>query len=441
MVWSLQSGRSVTRLLPLSNFRIGRVTFRLIASNAAWSLLAHALGRGSLVLTSIILARHLNTADFAAYSYFQITVSMLAAYSDLGLGVAASRFFAEISSVSLSLYPPVGALWILSILVGVSCALIVIIVPASWIDGGLEIPQPLLSVGVLVMVLGIIPSGGILGLERYREATVAAAAAALIIIVGGVIAGVAGSAILAIWAFLFAALSQAAGNALVIVRRVGARRLVASVRFGKAELTRIVGFAGPMTAVTLLAASGSWIIGRMLLSHPSGEHEFRLFAIGLQWYALALMLPGMVSRVILPRLVRSRLESGAEISLRVRTVTRNGVGASLIAALVVCLAAALLSPWLWSLYGINDNRGAWLIVVFLCAAIPAAPANTIGNAIVANDGQWTWFGISGAWFVCLMWAAKELLPFGAIGGAVALLCGSLLMSVLSVSVAYRRGLI
>jgi O-antigen/teichoic acid export membrane protein len=441
MVWSLQSGRVVTPLLPLSNSRIRRLTFRLIASNAAWALLAHALGRGSLVLASIILARHLTTADFAAYSYFQITVSMLAAYCELGLGVAASRFFAEIGSVNVSRYPPVGGLWILSIFVGVCCALTVIILPASWIDGGLEIPHSLLSFGVLVMVLGIVPSGGILGLERYREATLAAAAAALIVIVGGVIAGVAGSAILAMWAFLFAALAQAMGNALVLVRGVGARQLVVSVRLGKAELTRIVGFAGPMTVVSLLAASGSWIVGRMLLGGSSGEHEFRRFAIGLQWYALALMLPAMVSRVTLPRVVRARLESGAENGLSVKTVTRNGVSASVVAALVVCLAATLLSPWLWSLYGIHDDRGAWLIVVFLCAAIPAAPTTTIGHAIVVNDGQWSWLGISGAWFVCLIFASKELSPLGAFGGAAALAVASLLMSLLTVWLAHRRGLI
>jgi hypothetical protein len=82
-----------------------------------------------------------------------------------------------------------------------------------------------------------------------------------------------------------------------------------------------------------------------------------------------------------------------------------------------------------------------LIVVFLCAAIPAAPATTIGNAIVANDGQWSWLGISGAWFVCLIFASKELSPFGAFGGAAALASASLLMSLLTVWLAHRRGLV
>lgn len=418
------------------------MTFRLIVNNAVWSLLAHALGSGSLVVASIILARHLNTADFAAYSYFQMTVSMLATYSALGLGVAASRYFAEIGSVRAICNPPLGGIWALSILAGLCGALIVMILPANWIESGLEIPRWLLSLGVFVIALGIVPSGGVLGLERYREATVSASASALIIIVGALVAGVAHSAILAMWVFLLAALAKAVGNARVAVRGAGgARRLCTSTRFGRSELTQIIGFAGPMTAVSLLAASGTWIVGRILLSDSAGEHEFRLYAIGLQWFGLALVLPGMVSRVILPRLVRSEMESGADDDSRTKTITRNGVGASVAAALIVCLAAASLSPWLWSLYGINDEKGVWLIVVFSCAAIPAAPANTIGNAIVVKEGQWRWLAISGAWFVCLIWTAEELSPFGAFGGATALACASMLMSFLAFLVAHRRGLI
>jgi hypothetical protein len=68
----------------------------ILATNAVWSLLSHLLSRGSLMVAAIILARALPTPAFAAYSYFQMTVSMLAAYAALGLGVTASRYFAEV---------------------------------------------------------------------------------------------------------------------------------------------------------------------------------------------------------------------------------------------------------------------------------------------------------------------------------------------------------
>ena len=68
---------------------------RVLAKNAFWALLCHVLSRGSLMLAAILLAREFETSSFAAYSYFQLTISMLATYAAMGLGVAASRFFAE----------------------------------------------------------------------------------------------------------------------------------------------------------------------------------------------------------------------------------------------------------------------------------------------------------------------------------------------------------
>ncbi len=410
-------------------------------TNAAWSLIAHILGRGSLVVASIMLARTLETPAFAAYSYFQLTVSMLAAYSALGLGVTASRFFAETDHVSKDRAPPIGTLWVLSVLAGLILALAIMSLPDEWVDGGLEFPRWLLSLGVFVMALGVVPAGGVLGLERYREATVAAAVAAGVVVLGSFIAGTVGSAIWAMWALILGSLVQAAGNALVAVRTVGARTLLTLTRFGKLELRRIAEFAGPMTAVTLLSASGAWMVGRIVLAGTSGERGFALYVIGLQWFSLALLLPGMISRVVLPRLVRVRLESPTGTPIRESALVRNSVYMTLASALATCVIGAILSPWLWSLYGVDYAPGAWLIVAFMAAAIPAAPANNLGNAILADNGQMEWLLITGAWFICLILLARASVSLGVWSGAIAHGFAHLLMILLVAKTARRRSLI
>ncbi len=414
---------------------------RLLATNAAWSLIAHLLGRGSLVVASILLARTLKTSSFAAYSYFQLTASMLAAYSALGLGVTASKFFAETTHVSEDHAPPIGTLWVLSVLAGFVFALAIIGFPDAWVDGGLEFPRWLLSLGVFVMALGVVPAGGVLGLERYREATVAAAVAAGVVVLGSFIAGAVGSAVWAMWAFILGSLVQAAGNALVVVRTVGARRLLALTRFSKLELRRIAEFAGPMTAVTLLSASGAWIVGRIILAGTSGEHGFALYVIGLQWFSLALLLPGMISRVVLPPLVRGRMESTADTPHRESALVRHGVYMTLASAITTCAIGAILSPWLWSLYGVDYVSGAWLIVAFMAAAIPAAPANTLGNAILADDGQIDWLIITGAWFAGLILSAIASASLGVWSGVIAHGFSYLLMILLVAKTTRRRSLL
>ncbi|AKX56098.1 hypothetical protein AKN90_10560 [Thiopseudomonas alkaliphila] len=124
------------------------MSLKLLASNAVWSGTAHLLGRGSLVVAAMLLSNKLLSGDFAAYSYFQLTVSMLATYSALGMGVTASRFFAEVGVVKSECLQPLGALWLLSILIGLIICGLILLIPNEWISGGLNIPNWLLSLGV-----------------------------------------------------------------------------------------------------------------------------------------------------------------------------------------------------------------------------------------------------------------------------------------------------
>ena len=88
---------------------------RLLATNAVWSLVGHILHRGSLMLGAILLARSLATDSFAAYSYFQMTVSMLSTYAALGLGVTASLHFAELGHENGGPPAPIGTLLAISL--------------------------------------------------------------------------------------------------------------------------------------------------------------------------------------------------------------------------------------------------------------------------------------------------------------------------------------
>lgn len=414
------------------------MSLRTLAGNAAWSTLAHLLGRGSLVVAAILLARSLDTAAFAAYSYFQLTVSMLAAYAAMGLGVTASRFFAECGHVEDARTPPIGTLWMLSIVAGLIFSLVILLLPTNWLDAGLGVPRWLLALGVFTMALGVVPSGGILGLERYAEATVAAAASATVLVVGAVIAGHIGSPVAAMGFLVAASLIQAVGNAAVVVQEVGWIKLRRHARIGRSELARVARFAGPMLGVSLLAASGSWIVGRIILAGPTGEHGFALYAIGLQWYALALFLPGMVSRVLLPRLVRSRLRASAADS---RALVRQGAMTALLAVALISSVGFLLSPWLLRLYGFDYQVDKWLLGAFLLAAIPSAPVNTVGNAIVAAQGQREWFFMTAFWFLLIVLIANAVAEQGAWGGAIALGFSSLGLAALTFCIAKRRGLV
>lgn len=411
---------------------------RLLATNGMWSLLSHLLSRGSLMLASIVLARALSTADFAAYSYFQLTVSLLAAYAAMGLGVTASRFFAEVGHERGDRAPPpLFTLWFLSLLLGVLASVAVFLLPDQWLSAGLAVPRWMLSLGVLALAAGVVPSGAIIGLEKYRQASIVSAACGITMLVGAWLAADSHSAEAAMGALLLAYAIQTIGESILTIRAVGARRLISDPRIHREHLKRVLSFAGPMLVVSLLSVSGAWLLGRLILQGKGGESAFALYAIGLQWFALTLLLPGMLSRVIFPRLVRG----GNASSQVTRTLVRRGAWIAMVIAAVMTVAGILLGPALLWIYGSQYNAGRWYIGAFMAAAILSAPANVIGNAIVVNEGQKRWLALTSAWFVTLLIAGLAFSSAGAWSGALAQAIAAAVLTLLSVKAARTRRLI
>lgn len=413
------------------------MSVRSLAVNAFFSTVAHILGRGSLVLVGVFLARNLQPADFAAYNYFQLTVSMVATYSALGLGVTASKFFAAAGGSPPEKKPPIGTLWASSVLAGALIGVGLVLFPTHWLDGGLNVSPVLLSFGVVAVVFGVVPSGGVQGLECFKESTLVASIAATVLIVGALLASSNGSLFFAMSAFIIAAGVQATGNIIIILKRLSFEVIQDSFVFTRKAFSEIGSFAGPMLGVSIVSASGSWVAGRLILD-VEGHEGFALYTIGLQWYALALFLPGMIARVILPRLVR-----GGDNQSEVERKKLICIGGALAggAAMFVAVVGSLLSPYLISLYGDVYSSEKWLVAAFLMAAVPLAPANTLGNAILAHDGQWAWFLVVVIGFISMLSIVFLFLDLGAFAGALAHGLSSLLVSILAFAILRRRGVL
>ncbi|WP_417539794.1 oligosaccharide flippase family protein [Marinobacter sp.] len=413
---------------------------KILIKNAAWSAANHLLTRGGLVVVSIVLARNLDSSGFAAYSLFQLTITMIATYAALGFGVTASRFFAEFQVGEDVTSNPVGALWLLSLLGGMAAALITVALPNGLIEGDLNIPRWLLAFGIFSVSFGVVPAGAILGLEQYKRAFSVACFTTIFLLYGTYMAVKAQSPVSAMWVLVISNIINAAGNFLVTIHVVGLDSMLNTARISKGSVRSIYSFAGPMVGVSLLSASGSWLVGRIILSGPSGTENFALYAIGVQWMALALFLPGMVSRVLLPRLVRVQFERQEDGSESRKLVTSSVILVLALASLIAVMGSAL-SPWLTGLYGASISITPWMFAGFLVAAIPSAPANTVGNAIVARNGQLTWLVVTCLWFFFLVTLTLLFSDLGVWAGALSHGGASLVLTVVSIYLARRRGLL
>lgn len=414
---------------------------RSMSASAFWVLVSHVLSRGSLMLAAIFLARQLSPSDFTIYSYFQITVTMLGTYAALGLGVTASRLFAEYStrpSVSIKYDSPIATLVWLSFLLTIAVGIVVSVIPSKWIAGGLGLPHWLLTIGVMVLALDVIPSGAILGLELYKQATAIFACVALVMLSGTLLAARTQDPVLAMLTLVISFFIQAAGQYILITKYVGVRRMFTLSSNFRRDLRTIGAFAGPMFIVSLLAASGPWAVGRMILSTQNGNYEFALYSIGLQWFAFGMIIPGLTSRVVLPRVVRA---AGLNSINNTRDISRIGALTALVAAVIMSLFVLLFGTQLIRLYGHHYDTHPWLIIAFVTIAVVTAPSNAIGNVIVARDGQFQWLLLTIFWFILVLFCSWFTRDLGTWSGAIALGAGGATLSCGAYSLGRRRNLI
>lgn len=372
------------------------MSIKILLNNTLWSTLNHVLSRGVLMLSGILLARYLLPKDFAIYSYYQMTVVMISSYASLGMGVAASKFFAELSidKDNIENIDTITTLFSISILVSFLIATLIFFIPNNILTSGLDISIYIFAISVLVLSLNIIPSGAILGLEKYKEATIISLINGIICLIGVYLSISFNEIIFSIYFFILASTVQLLGYIYLVNQSISHISKKAYLKIKKKSLLKLAKFMGPLIFVSILAASSSWILGRVLLLE-NGEYLFSVYSIGLQWFALALFLPGMVSRVVLPRLIRGESKDNKEI-LRISCLI------SIVFSILIFLIVFIFKSYIVDFYGFKYKNYEDILVLFLLVAILYAPANTLGNAIVAKLGSLPWLIITIIWFIILM---------------------------------------
>ena len=373
---------------------------RGVFSSASLALGAHSISRGGLVLASVVMARGFTTEGFAAYSYFRETVVLIATYAALGLGVTATRCFAaaEVKTLEGERALP-GSLSSLSFMASALAAVAVVAIPGTWITAEFAIPRWLLAAAVGLAALEVVPINAVVGLERYRAVVLLSFVYAGVVVLAAWRSVTLGDPIVGMWGLIGGSLTQVVGSYVVVQRAIGWRAMTEGAVPRLRNLRGAFRIAGPMFATSLMVVSGNWLVGRIMLEEPDGDRIFALYAVGRQWYGLGLVIPAMVSRVLLPRLVRIKGSGDHE---DMRGLVRLSTAVATISAIVVASVVMPLGPWFLSFYGHRYSGATWLITGFMAVAAITSPARALTNPIVADDGQLSLLAFTVVWLVFLL---------------------------------------
>lgn len=386
----------------------------------------------------MLLAAKVSPDDFSLYSYFQITVSTLGAYGSLGLGVVAVRYGAGLSVGDLDSGKLLGAVWTVSLLAALTAAAVVVMAPPALLGLDGDEIRMFASLAVFAIVAGVVPVNAVIGMEGYRSILLTSTISSIAVVVGAMFAVIASKISFAIGMLAISFLIQAAGGSIVIFRSAGFQNVFGSHLVGRRAYSRIGAFAGPMFLVTILAATAPWIVGRSIIHGADGELEFARFAIGMQWFALGMLIPGMVSRVTLPRVLKALSETSDSVDEGAKSTVKLGASLAVASAVAVSVFGLAISPMAIGFYGPVYAHDRWLIAIYMLAAVPSASANVIGNAIIARDEQILWLKLTAAFFGLAITIALYSRSLGALSGAISLGGGYAALTLLAYMAARKR---
>ncbi len=369
--------------------------------------LSHLLSRGGLVVCGILISKYFNAIEFANYSYLILTVTTVAIYSAVGIGVTTTKFYANLKNDNDS---PIILLGIISFVYAIIGSLIFLNFSHLIIPSSITVNFAVLGFIILFMAIDIYASNGLIGLEKYKNLFYGSFAALSINVIAVFYSIFKTDIYYAFLGLLLSIAIQTLLNFLFLFKSIRKDKFIDNLIFKRSHFSKIGRTVGPMVLVSLFAASGTWIVGKSIISHSiNGLNDFATFSIGLQWYSLALFIPTMLSKVLLPALIKGDL-------------TKNTLKYNCLGIMLFCIFLAyfsyLIYPFIVDFYGLNYSITSFYIPAFFIIAGLNACCNILGNKIISSNKELIWF-----WIVFLSFLTLNIccILFDGLGANLAIL--------------------
>lgn len=401
-----------------------------------WSASSTVVTQGSGFLTSIAIARLLGPALFGQFGIVQNTLLTLVSVGQLGTGVTATKYTAELRSSDKSRAGRVLGLCSIVTLATGGLATALLVLNSKWIAAA-AFGEPALanalkysSLFVLFAILNGFQLGALGGLESFKACSIAGTYLAMLhlafCLLPCLLWGLEGALIgLSISAF-----SRWAGFANVLHREARKQGIEIQRREGLREREILLTFAIPAALSGVISMPAIWLSNTMLVRADDGFVQMGLFSAVNNLRVVLLIAPGILNSVAIS-LVNHAKGSGIVPSY-IRALRQN-VKYSFLASTCGALLLVVCGSSLLRLYGVAFVTPASRSVLYFAALsiVLEATGASIYQAIQGHGRMWLSliaiaiprYGTS-LMAACLLvpyWGATGLAASYAIGCFVALL--------------------
>lgn len=368
------------------------LTFREhLLSGFSWNVVSAVAMQGSVLLSTIIVARLLGLESFGIYSLLVATVMTVAAVAQGGSGVVATKLVGEfLASGPERVGRLLKTLRIFALSMG-TCAALLLFSSAQILSADVFVrpelihPIRLVAVATFFFAFASYQIGALQGFGAFREMSRASVVTGLCLIfltsIGAILNQVTG----ALLGFVFASAIRAVmfGYALNGVRR--ANGVPTSVAMDFQDFRLIWRFALPSGLAGLVTVPCLWLVTVILARLPEGLSLVAVFSAAHQMRLTVLQLPSLLNAVSFSALsqLKGRNEIGGYRGIFWSNLAINA-GFSTVAIIVLI---ALSEPLL-HLYGPEFGAGKWLLVILLISVVPESLAMSSYQLIQSAGRMW-----------------------------------------------------
>jgi O-antigen/teichoic acid export membrane protein len=367
-------------------------TFReRLLSGFSWSVMSAISLQGSVLLTSIVVARLLGLEDFGAYALLVGTAMTVAGVAQGGTGLIATKFVGELlGSDPTRIGRVLRMCALITSLTGVIAAGLLFLL-ASTVSGTLlSNPQvePLVRWVALAIVFQVAVAyqyGALQGFGAFRLISRMGVAAGLLHLgvcafgawTGGLMGALIGFVVASAcrW-FLFSA---------ALRRECRERSITVARHITRDDWALVWKFALPASLAGLITLPCLWTVTALVARQPDGLAWVALFSVTHQIRLAVLQLPTLLNAVSFS--VLSRLKGlGEQAAFRQVFWSNLSVGLAFVSAVVGVLS--LLAGEVLSLYGGGFADGQRLLIILLLSTILELLGSTVYQVVQSKGRMW-----------------------------------------------------
>ena len=368
------------------------LTFReRLLSGFSWNVLSAVTMQGSVLLSTIIVARMLGLEAFGGYSILVSTVMTIAAIAQAGSGLVATKYVAEFLSTDPERVGRVLKMCrVFTLATGIATAGLVFALAdliSSDVLGKPELVSQvrLIAIATLFQVSVSYQFGALQGFGAFRELSRAGVLAGVGHIIFTAVGAWLGQVTGALIGFVLASAfrSAAFGYMLGLVRRTHGVPNTATL--DPQEFWLIWRFALPAGLAGFVTMPCLWLVMVLVARQPDGLSLVAIFAVAHQVRLAVLQLPSLLNSVSFS--VLSRLKGRNEAGDFRRVFWSNLIVSLCFSALLVT-GLILAADQVLGLYGGKFTAGRWLLIILLVSVLPEMLAISFYQLIQSAGSMW-----------------------------------------------------